>query len=992
MDKIPAFVFCCLLVQVAQPAWAQLEEKIVFQEFYTFHAGDDTSWAQPHYDDSDWKQVDIHSFPIDDWQGIGWFRYVVEVDSTLWYVPLGLSMNYAGAVEFYLDGALLYQFGRVGNSKETEHAHLGDSPPRAISFRPPSTPLEGKSRHIVAFRYSSFFFETPVWPSDWRGFGFNIGDLDPMIAERENRKTYLSMHQMFLMGTSLALSLLHLTLFLFYPKARINLYYAVLTGCFSFLPYLMFQRQVGNAEILFTDPICLIRNTRVYVIVFTLLMLSGLRFTYSVVYPRLPRVFLLFCLVGAGLTVFYWFRPFAPPYRFIFYVAAFVEMLRVFAVAHVKKQKLVYEGSWIILLGLVPLAVIIIYYMLALDPVAIVPLVWWDMYEFPTPLYAMLILMISMSIFLARNFAWTSKNLEAKLVEVKDLSKKTLQQKLEQARLKQELELEQVHAEKLQEIDRMKSRFFANISHEFRTPLTLILGPLEKLLSEKFQQPVKKQFRVMLRNGRRLLRLINQLLDLSKLEAGSMGLKARPENIIPLLKGIVLSFSSLAERKKINLKFEVAEDEIIVYVERDKLEKIVSNLLSNAFKFTPKRSEICVAVSTHPEEHPSRPALNKGGQRGVVEITVRDSGTGIPPERLERIFDRFYQADDLYTSEQGGSGIGLALTKELVELHHGEIQVTSELGKGSTFIVRLPLGKEHLKPEEIVEPASIIAHPESSIQHPESTIEYPESSIRKATSSLERPVILIVEDNADVRTYIRDYLGKDYEITEAIDGEQGFKKSVNAIPDLIISDVMMPKLDGYELCRKLKTDERTSHIPVILLTARAGGQSKVEGLETGADDYIIKPFDARELQVRVKNLIEQRRKLRERFAKEITLQPKDIAITSMDAQFLQKAMDVVEQNLSDPEFSTDMFAKQVAMSRMQLHRKLRALTDHSAHGFIRAYRLKRAAQLLQHQAGTVTEICYDVGFSSLSHFSKAFREQFGQSPSAFADSHSSEES
>ncbi|MFQ5632192.1 MAG: ATP-binding protein, partial [bacterium] len=612
--------------------------------------------------------------------------------------------------------------------------------------------------------------------------------------------------------------------------------------------------------------------------------------------------------------------------------------------------------------------------------------------DFPTPLYAMLILMISMSIFLARNFAWTSKNLEAKLVEVKDLSKKTLQQKIEQARLEQELELEQIHAEKLQEIDRMKSRFFANISHEFRTPLTLILGPLEKLLSEKFQQPVKKQFRVMLRNGRRLLRLINQLLDLSKLEAGSMGLKARPENIIPLLKGIVLSFSSLAERKKINLKFEVAEDEIIVYVERDKLEKIVSNLLSNAFKFTPKRSEICVAVSTHPEEHPSRPALNKGGQRGVVEITVRDSGTGIPPERLERIFDRFYQADDLYTSEQGGSGIGLALTKELVELHHGEIQVTSELGKGSTFIVRLPLGKEHLKPEEIVEPASIIAHPESSIQHPESTIEYPESSIRKATSSLERPVILIVEDNADVRTYIRDYLGKDYEITEAIDGEQGFKKSVNAIPDLIISDVMMPKLDGYELCRNLKTDERTSHIPVILLTARAGGQSKVEGLETGADDYIIKPFDARELQVRVKNLIEQRRKLRERFAKEITLQPKDIAITSMDAQFLQKAMDVVEQNLSDPEFSTDMFAKQVAMSRMQLHRKLRALTDHSAHGFIRAYRLKRAAQLLQHQAGTVTEICYDVGFSSLSHFSKAFREQFGQSPSAFADSHSSEES
>jgi DNA-binding response OmpR family regulator/nitrogen-specific signal transduction histidine kinase len=549
--------------------------------------------------------------------------------------------------------------------------------------------------------------------------------------------------------------------------------------------------------------------------------------------------------------------------------------------------------------------------------------------------------------------------------------------------------LEHLQAEKLQEIDRVKSRFFANISHEFRTPLTLILGPLEKLLAENVQEPVKKQYRLMLRNGRRLLRLINQLLDLARLEAGSMSLKARQENIVQLLKGIVLSFSSLAERKQITLKFHASEESIIVYVDRDKLEKIVSNLLSNAFKFTPEGGKISVQLTVNSDQL----TANQLYTDHCLLITVEDTGIGIHPDKLEKIFDRFYQADDSYTREQEGSGIGLALTKELVELHHGEIYVISEIGKGSTFIVRLPLGKEHLKQEEVVEEVFSDQFSVISEQGVDSPSIQPsiDPSIQAQATSDQQPVLLIVEDNADVRAYIRDYLDEDYQIIEAVDGNEGFEEAVRVVPDLIISDVMMPKIDGYELCRKLKTDERTSHIPVILLTARAGGESKVEGLETGADDYIIKPFDARELQVRVKNLIEQRRKLRECFRKEITLQPKAIAITSMDEQFLQKAMAAVEQNLSDAEFSTDEFARQVAMSRSQLHRKLYALTGQSTHEFIRAYRLHRAAQLLQHRAGTVSEICYDVGYNSLSHFAKAFREQFGQSPSEFAASHTAED-
>ncbi|MFQ5639489.1 MAG: ATP-binding protein, partial [bacterium] len=560
-------------------------------------------------------------------------------------------------------------------------------------------------------------------------------------------------------------------------------------------------------------------------------------------------------------------------------------------------------------------------------------------------------------------------------------------------RWKQELALEHLHAEKLAEIDQMKSRFFANISHEFRTPLTLILGPLEMLLSNDFIEPVKKQFKVMHRNGKRLLRLINQLLDLSKLEAGNMSLQARPENIIKLLKGVVLAFSSLAERKKIDLRFQPPEGSkpsgglLHVYLDRDKFEKIISNLLSNAFKFTPAGGEISVKVSVTNDTPLEGDTRRAGGVVGYAEITISDSGVGIPADRIDKIFDRFYQADSSQTREQEGTGIGLALTKELVELHYGEIQVKSELGKGATFIVRLPLGKDHLKKSELVdtlfeEETPVLLEPEEIL---DDLASQPSEGFIPTQGSGELPMILIVEDNADVRVYIRDYLDESYRVLEAEDGEQGFEKATEWIPDLIISDVMMPKMDGYALCQKLKTDEKTSHIPVILLTARASGESKVEGLETGADDYIIKPFDAKELQVRVKNLIQQRQKLRQRWSREITLQPKDVAITSTDEQFLLRATEVVDKYMSDPDFSTETFAHEIFMSRMQLNRKLQALTDQATGKFVRTMRLKRAAKLLEQKgSATIVEIAYEVGFSSPAYFAKCFKELFGQLPSDYA--------
>lgn len=559
----------------------------------------------------------------------------------------------------------------------------------------------------------------------------------------------------------------------------------------------------------------------------------------------------------------------------------------------------------------------------------------------------------------------------------------------------------------------MKSRFFANISHEFRTPLTLILGPLEKLLSETIDKRLIKQYRVMLRSGRRLLRLINQLLDLSKMESGNMSLKASPEDIVKLIRSTVLFFSSMAERRKIDLKFSASQDSIEVYVDRDKLEKIMSNLLSNAFKFTPEGGKISVTISTDQDENltPTYPIKwSKDWVKNFIEIAVADTGKGIPSDRIEKIFDRFYQVEDSSTREHEGTGIGLALTKELVELHHGEICVASQISEkylfkglkplkgfysdeqGTAFVIRLPLGTAHLKEDEIVEISPISGVDEKTeieLEKPEfeeTAPLKPEIHLRKGAE-----IILIVEDNQDVRDYIREFLEATYQIIEAKDGLEGFEIAAEKIPDLVVSDVMMPKLDGFEFCRKLKTDERTSHIPVILLTARASGDSKVEGLEIGADDYLTKPFDVRELQVRVKNLIEGRRKLRERFSREITLQPKDVAITSMDEQFLQRAMAIVEKHIADAEFTTDTLAWEVGLSRMQLNRKLQALTDQPSRGFIRMLRLKRAAQLLQQSAGTVTEIAYDVGFNSLSHFAKAFREQFGQSPSEYAASHSTDE-
>ncbi len=542
---------------------------------------------------------------------------------------------------------------------------------------------------------------------------------------------------------------------------------------------------------------------------------------------------------------------------------------------------------------------------------------------------------------------------------------------------------EQAH--RLEELDRTKSRFFANISHEFRTPLTLTLGPLENILSGVYgvvEKPVRAQLAVMHRSARRLLRLINQLLDLSKLEAGRMPLRAQHGNLVPFLKGIVHSFSSYAERKQLTLQFAAASETILLAFDPDKLEKIIANLLSNAIKFTPGPGTIRVTVSVPP------PASDE--DEAGVEIRVKDSGPGIPEEERAAIFDRFHQVDDSPTRTQGGTGIGLALTKELVELHGGTISVESEVGFGSTFTIRIPLivESEIEKPDE----ATVDAEAQTAawlMQEREETIEEETakpSSQADQPAPLKRsdlPLLLIVEDHADVRAYLRGCLEAQYRIEEAEDGVAGLEKARTLMPDLIITDVMMPRMDGHTFCRHVKADKALNHIPVIMLTAKASEESKIEGLLARVDDYLYKPFNAQELQARVANLIAVRRLLQERYRRDLLLQASEVSVQSAGDLFISEARTVVERHL-DEALDIDTFAHEMHLEKRQLQRKLKDLTGQTPTEFILTIRLSRAKQLLDAQAGSVSEIAYDVGFNSASYFTKRFRERFGLTPSEYA--------
>ncbi|MBK9097148.1 MAG: response regulator [bacterium] len=569
---------------------------------------------------------------------------------------------------------------------------------------------------------------------------------------------------------------------------------------------------------------------------------------------------------------------------------------------------------------------------------------------------------------------------------------------------KNQVKVNQAVLDEKEETEKMKSRFFANISHEFRTPLTLILGPAEKINSN-VSTNVVKDAKTIKRNAQRLLQLVNQLLDLSRLEAGKYKLKASKGNIASFVKGITLSFESLSESKAITLKLQTEKDHIELYFDKEKMIKILSNILSNAFKFTPEEGKITVSLrECHSELGSESLSVNKmlnqvqhDNTKAFVEIKIKDTGIGIPQEDIPKLFDRFYQVDSSLTKEYEGTGIGLALTKELVELHHGSISVESKIGEWTEFTINFPAGRDHLKDEEIIEEIEIktdvILNPDEigmknlTLQNPTVTNKKEDSLRVTQNDGEDKTIILIVEDNYDMREYIKDSLDPGYQIEEAINGEQGVSKAEKIIPDLIISDMMMPKMDGHELTRILKNNEKTSHIPIILLTAKSGQENKIEGLETGADDYLTKPFDLKELRIRVKNLIAIRIKLQEKYAK-LETYPQGIEnkkLSSIDEEFMRRVITVIENHLSDEDFSTEEFGEELGMSRMQVHRKLKALTGKSAIQYIKTFKLDKARKMIKEKSGNISEIAYSLGFGSPAYFTKCFKEEFGYPPSEISE-------
>ena len=520
---------------------------------------------------------------------------------------------------------------------------------------------------------------------------------------------------------------------------------------------------------------------------------------------------------------------------------------------------------------------------------------------------------------------------------------------------------QKTHA-KLQELDTLKSNFFANISHEFRTPLTLISSPISaKLENDKLSKKDRESFEMIQRNNNRLLGLVDQLLDLSKIDGGTLRLQVSEGNPFQLISTLADSFTYMSTQSKVTYHRDITKIEsALSWFDPDIITKVSLNLLSNAFKYTPEGGVITLSA-THTE-------------KGELLLEVRNTNTTLSDVQLASVFERFYQGN----AQAEGAGIGLSLVKELVTIHKGSIKASRTEEGIIVFSAVFPIEKANYTAVEFAD-----------IKTPQPVVEMVMESSNftyEAIEDEETPILLIVEDNPDVRKLLYDNFNIHYNVITASDGEEGITKALEYIPDIIISDVMMPVKDGITLTQTLKTDERTSHIPIVLLTARAGEAHELEGIETGADDYITKPFSTKLLTSKVSKLIALRKQLQERYSQEVILQPKDVAVTSMDEQFLMKVQQIMDRSLIESSFNVEEFSKAVGMSRMQLHRKLKALTGLSASEFVRSQRLKLAASLLKKSDINVSQVGYSVGFNDHSYFTKCFRELYNMTPSEYAKS------
>lgn len=945
---------------------------ILLDRGWKWHAGDDADWAKTQFNDRHWKTIDptkdIMDLPEVQRAGIGWFRMRLSIPPSVRSESLALLVEQTGASEVYLNGRLLHQFGRISANGRAIQTY--DPRGQPVSF---SVGTDSLQTLAIRFAFANDLPYTVSFARQNRNPLLRVtlnGVTNAVRYDQAFRLSGLPLDYLKI-GIYFILTILHLALYAYYPLQRANFYFFLYALC-CLLTYGLQTQSVG------LHSVETLQLTRIAIGIFTtLFQLLQLRALYSLFKRPLGTTYWFlaaFFLVCIPLTVW--------PYRVglnyghgLFYLLCFGEELRVTALAIQQKKR----GAGIITRGVVVAlvfglihATLLPYTSTFRDQFYLTNNAWYYiLLHLPYNLSNQSI-PIAISLYLGLEFAFTSRTLETKLTEIEELSAKTRAQEAEKLKLiaEQNEQLEQTvrertgqlqrQTDKLREMDAVKSRFFTNLTHEFRTPLTLILGPAEQVLEQTKETKTRQQVGMLQRNAQRLLRLINQLLDLSKLEAGKMELSPSPGDLVGVVRGTFLSFESLAQQKNITLRFTTSPKQLPMALDRDKLEKILYNLFSNALKFTQADGDISVAIT-----------CDKGEQGPWVQVSVQDTGIGIPVAKLPYIFDRFYQVDVSDTREQEGSGIGLALTKELVELHGGTIHINSQERVGTTVMVRLPIqpGQGDEATPKAEEPSATFP----ALQPPQLPDLIPEP--------VDAPLVLLIEDNDDVRTFIRSSLDENYRIIEAANGETGLKLAQQQVPDLVVTDLMMPRMDGYQVCAALKADERTSHIPVIILTAKADLDSKVEGLATGADSYLAKPFSQRELLAQIANLITLRRQLRERYNRDNVWRSDETSLPSMERVFLDRARMAIETHLADEQYSVERLSDDVGLSRAQLHRKLKALIDQTPGDLMRLIRLQRAQELLSANVGTVAEIAYQVGFGNPANFSTSFSRHFGYTPS-----------
>jgi signal transduction histidine kinase/DNA-binding response OmpR family regulator len=525
------------------------------------------------------------------------------------------------------------------------------------------------------------------------------------------------------------------------------------------------------------------------------------------------------------------------------------------------------------------------------------------------------------------------------------------------------IEQERQEARRMHELDMMKIKFFTNVSHEFRTPLSLIMAPVDKILKHTEAEEQRHQLQLINRNAKRLLNMVNQLLDFRKMEVQELRLHTRNGDIISFIKEMVYSFSDVAEKKHIRLVFDSEIQGMVINFDHDKIERILFNLLSNAFKFTPDDGNVSVLLAIN----------EKIAKKRLLEIKVIDTGIGIPLDKQDKIFERFFQNEIPGSMVNQGSGIGLSITREFVKLHNGEISVESEVGRGSCFTILLPVDltvEEQLPANKANIPVPAMTESQGLLQ----------AGSGNATKKL---TVLLVEDNEDFRFYLKDNLSDTFNIIEAANGREGWQKSLALHPNLVVSDISMPEMNGIDLCRKIRNDKRTSHIPVVLLTAVTGEEQQLQGLETGANDYLTKPFNFEILMSKLKNILAMQEDMRKTYQKQLDVKPTEVETESFDEAFIKKAVQLIEKNIDNADFSVEELSSELFVSRVTLYKRALALTGKSPVDLIRSIRLKRAAQLLESSQLTISQISYKVGFKSQKYFVRCFKAEFNCLPSAY---------